>query len=299
MLTIITPTYLPDIHRFEILRESIKRNCPDIHQLAIVDYRHISEFGDRFGREKNLTLVSTREVLPGDLFRQVQLRNSWLWRGVERVAWNLWLDSDAIRGWKIQQIAKIHALSEISSENGIFLDSDVLVCRAVTDSQFVQNGNTLLLESSAENGEDFGLDIATYAVMRHPLHQVRQMRNFVHVGATFKKRTAKSLLDVGNLKNGGKFEQAFLRQPLPSEYNMLGYVATVHEAYDGYCKASFDPRNLTAELRHPEQLRTTSPMSLFNCHDEKPDALFMLLQSNLNIDPQIYKAAALHFLSRY
>lgn len=295
--TLITPTYLPDIERFSILRESIKRFYPSANHLTIIDYRHASEFRDRFGSESGLTLVSSKEILPRNLVRQIQFRNGFLWRGVERVAWKLWLESNSIRGWKIQQLAKIHALAEISTENGVFLDSDVFICREVSDSTFTKDSSTIILESKARNAEDYSLDVATYILLKERLHTITELKNFIHVGATFKKRSAKTLLAIANAKNNGKFEQAFLEQPLPSEYNMLGHIASNHEAYDGYSRSCSDPRKLTIELRHREQLETTSVKHLLESKKDNSEAIYALLQSNLNIDPSTYQNAALNFIN--
>ena len=296
-ITLITPTYLPDIERFAILRESIKKFYPGASHLSIVDYRHMGEFRDRFEFEAGLTLVSSKEVLPLSLVKQMQFRDGFLWRGVERVAWKLWLDSSAIRGWKIQQLAKIHALAAISTENGVFLDSDVFICRKISDPNFLNNKNTILLESKATNAEDYSLDVATYIVLKERLHNIIEMKNFIHVGATFKKRTARTLLAIANAKSNGRFEKKFLEQPLPSEYNMLGRVASKYEEYDGYLKYCFDPRGLTIELRYVEQLCKTSAAHFLENQMGSREAIYALLQSNLNIDPAEYKAAALGFIN--
>lgn len=295
-ITVITPSYLPDIERFAILRESIKTFYPNSNHLAIIDYRHLSEFNERFGSESGLTIISSKEILPRALVRQMQLRNGFFWKGVERIAWKLWLESNAIRGWKIQQIAKIHALSEISTEIGVFLDSDVFIYRTLSDSNFTKADSTILLESDAKNAEDYSLDVATYVVLKEKLHKVTELKNYIHVGATFKKRTAKNLLSVANARCNGRFEQVFLEQPLPSEYNMLGHIASNYEEYDGYLRSNFDPRSLTIELRHREQLQSTSVTHLLENSQVNQDAVYALLQSNLSIDPATYQTAALNLI---
>lgn len=295
----ITPTYLPDIDRFSLLRKSINVFSKNINHIALVDYKHYSQFSERFGRDDNLTLVSTKDVLPASLNSQLRLRDSVLWRGIERVAWRLWMNPGALRGWKIQQLAKIHALSELSEDVGVFLDSDIFLCQPTDHSFFLPEGNVMLFESAAISAEEVGLDIATYLLLKEKISSIKEYNNFIHVGATFKKVTAENLLKKANAANNGKFDFNFLQHELPSEYNLLGIVAKKYENYVGYSKYHKNPRDLLFDVRYDFNISDDICNKISSLKENSGNARFALIQSNLSIDPSVYSSSVLDFINSY
>lgn len=112
---LITPTYLPDLHRAELLVESVQRCAPGLTHYLIVDHRdlrHFRHLGDR------ATIVTSEDLLPWWIHRLPGRRSVWLS-----------LRSRPSRGWIVQQIRKIAAASQIASDVSIFCDSDLAFIR--------------------------------------------------------------------------------------------------------------------------------------------------------------------------
>jgi hypothetical protein len=295
-IVIITPTYRPDIDRFAILRDSIARFAPELPHLAIVQTEHLPLFLDRFSNESNLEIISTADVLPRTLERIRRAHGRFLWKIVERFAWRLYLDPDVARGWKVQQLTKIHALSNISQKSAVFLDCDSLFIRRTSAEDYFQDGRTIILESIAASAEEIALDIATYMLTRTPLNRIRQYMNYVHVGATFNKSTAGKLIDVLSGYNKGHFESAFLQHQLPSEFNLLGFVARNIEEYNDYFIFQGEPRKLTLDVRYKEDID-----NMDICIEQemnKKEKRYFLFQSNLEMDTERYRSQVEKLLKR-
>lgn len=295
-ITFITPTYSQDIERFSLLRKSIDIFAENIKHIAIVQTEHLALFRERFEKSSNLELVPTSEVLPKKLESIRRLHGTLIWKIIERGAWRLFLDPNVVRGWKVQQLTKIHALSTISQDAAVFLDSDCLLIKDTTADDYFADNKTILLESLAANGEDIALDIATYLLAKIPLNTVSTFRNYVHVGATFNKATAKLLIKELSRLNNNNFESAFLQHQLPSEYNMLGFVARNIEKYAGYAPCKSDPRELTVDIRYKEDIGKFD--KTFNRIDTKQNERYFLFQSNLGINASEYKKQLLARVSK-
>lgn len=294
-IAIITPTYSGDIDRFDFLRRSIVQFAPGIPHLAIVQTEHMPLFTDRFSGQKNLEIISTADVLPKKLEWVRRAHGQFIWRIVERVAWRLYLDPNVVRGWKVQQLTKIHALRNISQKAAVFIDSDSLFITETNPDDYFKDGKTIILESSALSGEDISLDIATYMLLKKPLNTVQNYMNYVHVGATFNKATAHHLFNKLLECHSGGFESAFLQHQLPSEYNLLGYVAKNIENYEDYSLYLGDPRMLTFDIRYKKDLNDLDNYAGLKINDI--GKRYLLFQSNLGVNTEQYKSKILDFLA--
>lgn len=119
--TLITPTYLPDLARAELLVESVQRCCPGLAHHLIVDHRDLKHFrhlGDR------ATIITSEDLLPWWMHRLPGRRSLWLS-----------LRSRPSRGWVVQQIRKIAAAAQIGADVSIFCDSDVAFVRTFRPSR--------------------------------------------------------------------------------------------------------------------------------------------------------------------
>ena len=74
-VTFVTPTYAGDFERFCLQQESIERLEINIPQVAVVQDEDRALF-DRLTYRKNLTIVSTRDVLPAAIESR-RLRKHW------------------------------------------------------------------------------------------------------------------------------------------------------------------------------------------------------------------------------
>ncbi|MGF1526908.1 MAG: DUF6492 family protein [Candidatus Competibacterales bacterium] len=115
--TLITPTYAPDFERAELLCRSVDRFVADCREhLLVIDRRDQALFRPLAG--DNRRLVIKEELLPPWLHPPlVGRRWWWSWRTLP------------VRGWIVQQIAKLSMGSVCEGELLVFADSDVAFVR--------------------------------------------------------------------------------------------------------------------------------------------------------------------------
>ena len=276
-ICLLTPSYAGDLQRFSLLRRSVTTFAPGIPHIAIVNSEDFREFADRFRREPGLDLVATSDVLPASIERRRRRRSgpSWLARG--------WLGQRTIKGWYAQQIAKIFALASCRYEAAVFLDSDVFVCRPLSGDYFYVNGSLKLFRRRASNAEQLDYDVATHDILGNPLHTITELYDYIFSPSCFRKSSAVSLLeefDRRGLARRERWMRRFLREKRPSEYNLLGYAATVLEGLAGYHLIECDPEELHHSIRYPEdRLRVVEEIESMRTLS-KP---FALIQSTLGI----------------
>ncbi|MCE1272421.1 MAG: hypothetical protein LWW88_12880 [Acinetobacter sp.] len=64
---LITPTYFGDIDQFAILRKTILAFAPQYKHLVIVESEDFSIFNENFGRDKNIEIIKTADILPSEI----------------------------------------------------------------------------------------------------------------------------------------------------------------------------------------------------------------------------------------
>lgn len=248
-ICILTPTYAGDLQRFALLRRSLATFAPGIAHIAVVNSEDLGLFADRFRGEPALELVATRDVLPASIERRRRKRSgpSWLAQG--------WLRQRTIKGWYAQQLAKIFVLASCRYDAAAFVDSDVLVCRPLSADYFYVDGSLKLFRQRASNAEQLDFDVATHDILGNPLHTVTELYDYIFSPCCFRKSTAISLLEEFGRRGLARRERwirRFLREKRPSEYNLLGYAATVLERGAGYHLIECDPQDLHHSIRYPE-----------------------------------------------
>lgn len=273
-ICIITPSHIGDIDQFSILRRSIELFAPDLPHIAIVSSEDCNQFRDRFGDQVNLQIVSTREVLP----RSVEQRRrksgpSWL------AGWPF--RGRRISGWHSQQLVKLYALADCSYEAAAFFDSDVFFCRPVSADYFHGGERLKLFRRRALDAEALDFDIATHEILGNPLHQVTQLYDYIFAPACFRKSSARNLLAELDRRWSSKWLRRFLAQKRPSEYNLLGYAATVLEGGAGYHLVECNPDDLHHSVRFPEdRARLAEEIAQMRLRPKD----FALIQSSLRIE---------------
>jgi hypothetical protein len=272
----LTPSHSGDIQRFSLLRRSLRMFAPGIPHIAIVNTEDLRQFAERFRDEPDLELVTTREVLPASIERRRRKSGpSWRARG--------WRRQRVIKGWHAQQIAKIRALAACRYDAAVFVDSDVFVCQPLSPDYFYVNGSLKLFRQPATNAEQLDFDIATHDILGNPLHTVIELYDYIFSPACFRRSSAVSLLEEFGRRGLGRRERwirRFLREKRPSEYNLLGYAASVLEGLAGYHLQQCDPADLHHSIRYPQdRQRLGEELELMRLRP-KP---FALVQSNLGI----------------
>lgn len=271
---IVTPTYIGDIDQFSMLRRSINLFARGVPHFAIVHTEDCLKFRKRFREEARLEIIPTADVLPPAV--ELHRRKSgfkWFtgrWKHGQLL----------IKGWYAQQLAKIFFLAESHYDDVVFLDSDVFLCRPLEPNYFYDGGRLKLFRRRALNAESLAFDISTHEILGNPLHEITHLWDYVFHPACFKKSTAIALLEEFKRRKRSTWVRRFLAQRRPSEYNLLGYAATVLEFGEGYHLLECDPVDLHHSIRFPEdRVRLTEEIAQMQAEPKQ----FALIQSTLKI----------------
>lgn len=127
-LTIITPSYGPDLELCRDLRASISRYAPQFEHRIIVPRSDMSEFASL---ERGPAAVhAVQEVMPAG-FWKIPLLNAWL---------NVRAPIPPVRGWIAQQIVKLAAVAATDTDIALIVDSDVEFIRPFDATTFAPGG---------------------------------------------------------------------------------------------------------------------------------------------------------------
>ena len=137
--TLVTPTYLPDLARCELLVESVQRCSPGLTHHLIVDHRDLPHFRHLADRT---TIITSEDLLPWWVRRMPGPKSVWLS-----------LRSRPTRGWIVQQVLKIAAASQLDADVSMFCDSDVAFIRPFAPEMVVDNGSVALVDVEFVNDE--------------------------------------------------------------------------------------------------------------------------------------------------
>src|ERR1700733_2014461 len=124
---IVTPTYLPDLKRCELLVESLDRTTPHVPHYLIVDRRDRAAFKHLEGRRRHLVESET-------------LLGKWIWRMPGRKSFWVSLKALPVRGWIVQQILKIAAIEAVPEQTLVFCDSDTAFFRRFDHKDLLVDG---------------------------------------------------------------------------------------------------------------------------------------------------------------
>jgi Family of unknown function (DUF6492) len=277
----LSTTFAPDIERFALLRRSIEQFASDIPHIAIVNTEDVRKFTKRFGSNPALQVVSSAEILPRDVERRRRKSGpKWIT--------GKWPRGGLIKGWHAQQLMKLFALAELPYEAAVFIDSDVFVCKPLDREYFYTSGRLKLFRRLASNAEGFDFDISTHDILCNPLSEITRLYDYIYSPACFRKSSAVALLSELERRHESRWLRRFLEQRRPSEYNLLGYAATVLEQRNGYHLLECEPDELHHSIRFPEDRKHFAREIETMIRQPKP---FALVQSTLGIEPQIISEA--------
>jgi Family of unknown function (DUF6492) len=131
----VTKSYGPDFERCELLCRSIETLAPGRRHWVIVDSHDLAAFQ---GLESATTrIVTTEELLP----RRVRRFD------IHRLGKNVWLGAGMrpMRGWLVQQLAKL-AIAFVANEDVlVHADSDVALIRPFREARLTDAGGSLRL----------------------------------------------------------------------------------------------------------------------------------------------------------
>jgi hypothetical protein len=131
----VTKSYAPDLERCELLCRSIEVLAPSTRHWIIVDSRDLKAF--RSLESPTTQVVTTEELLP----RRVRRFD------VYGVGKNIWLGArmPPMRGWLVQQLAKLAIAFHAQEDVLIHADSDVALIRPFRDAALTDARGSLRL----------------------------------------------------------------------------------------------------------------------------------------------------------
>jgi uncharacterized protein DUF6492 len=127
-MTVITPSYAPDLELCRDLRASLDRCAPGVEHRIIVPRPDLPDFASL--ARGCATVEDVREVMPGG-FAKLPFPNAWL---NVRAPW------PPVRGWIAQQIVKLAAVAATTTDIALVVDSDVVFVRPFDASTFAPGG---------------------------------------------------------------------------------------------------------------------------------------------------------------
>jgi Family of unknown function (DUF6492) len=222
-VTFVTPSYAADIERFSLQRESIERCGIEIPQVALVNHEDVSLF-ERIPFKKNLTIISTREILPPRIERR---RLAW---GARRREPRYWLGLNPIHGWMLQQLLKLAAPAVVQTEGLICLDSDTLFVNNVCDQDFYsEDGRLHLYETEDIDAEMAEWYIKSLRFLGLPV-QEQPLRRFTHSPVPFHRDVLLAMHEFIEKRHGKHWMEAMLDAEQIFEYSTYGAFATYIDA---------------------------------------------------------------------
>jgi hypothetical protein len=205
---VVTPTYLPDLRRCELLAESLDRSAPHVPHYLIVDRRDRQAF-NHLQRGKRQLVES--EALVGN----------WMWRMPGRSSFWLSLKAPPVRGWIIQQILKIGAIEAIPERTLVFCDSDTAFLRHFDRENLLVNGKVGLLDVEFCNDSTRRWTATARRLLGLSPHDGGYR---THVGnmICWNRETVKAMQQRIESSTGLKWQVALARTPSFSEYMLYG-----------------------------------------------------------------------------
>lgn len=124
-LTIVTPSYRQDLELLRDQHQSILRHTPpDVRHVVVVPRRDRALFARL--PSTRIDLLTVDEIVPRR-FIGVPAANLWV---------NTYRPWPPVRGWVMQQVAKIAAILRAPTRTVLMLDSDILLVKDIDEQSF-------------------------------------------------------------------------------------------------------------------------------------------------------------------
>jgi hypothetical protein len=214
----VTKTYAPDLERCRLLCRSIRQFAPESSHWVIVDARDRAAFGELEGARTHI--VTTEELLPRSLRR---LDLPVLGRGK-----NIWLGRNArpLRGWLVQQMAKLAIAFTATEDVLIHADSDVVLVRPFREDVLRNDDGSLRLYCIPTAVHDgMTTHIRWHRVAEQLLGiELRPLPlpDFVGGLIPWRRETVLALLQHVEARSGQEWMAALARASEMSEYTLYG-----------------------------------------------------------------------------
>lgn len=274
---IVTPTFLPDLVRCELLAESLDRTAPHLPHYLIVSRRDRPAFSHLVRGRRRLIEA---ETLLGKRFWQMPTR---------KVLW-LSLRTPPVRGWIMQQILKIAAIDVIPERTLVFCDSDTAFFRRFDRDDLLVEGKVGLFDVDFISDESRRWTATARRLLGLPPHDGGYRQHIGHL-ICWNRETVKAMRQRIETSTGTDWEIALARTLSFSEYMIYGTFVREVLGYDAVDHAPSTVRlfkatwNLTIE--------TDADIDGFFANFD-PRTVAVMVHSKDGIDPARYR----HHLER-
>jgi hypothetical protein len=205
---VVTPTFLPDLARCELLAESIDRTAANVPHYLIVDRRDRSAFQHlENGRRR---LIESERIL-----------GKWIFRLPGRKGFWVSFRAPPVRGWIVQQILKIGVVDFVPERTLVFCDSDTAFFRHFDRDNLLVDGKIGLLDVDFNNDVSRRW-IATARLLLGLSSHDGGYRNYVGNMICWNRETVKAMQRRIEWSTGINWQVALARSISFSEYMIYG-----------------------------------------------------------------------------
>ncbi|CAG1022311.1 hypothetical protein MTYM_01623 [Methylococcales bacterium] len=286
-----TPSYIGDIERVYLLRESIRHFVKEsLPHYLIVPKQDYQTFRDKFSLDKNVIILKQNDYV-ADYFY-----STFLYRLLNRIApqqsWRLHTQSGR-PGWIVQQIVKLSLPDIIDEDAAFIIDSDVFFIRPFSIHEIVSQSpdeRILMRRQSTDqrlihekhiqrSREILGLETGTAEF------------NYMSWPAIFYKDWVKNLQSYLEKKNDCHWQYTLFEANTISEYSIYGvYIDEV---------AKFKNCKIIATPLHQGIWSYEDFIDFINRKTSYgADKVCIVIQSNLDISVEQYKKHFYSFLNK-
>jgi hypothetical protein len=266
---VVTPTFLPDLARCELLAESLDRTLPDASHYLIVDRRDRAAFQHlQRGRRR---LIDAEEIL-----------GKWIKRMPGRQGYWLSLKAPPVRGWIMQQIKKIGAIEVIPERTLVFCDSDTAFFRPFGREDLLVNGKIGLLDVDFNNESTRRWTTTARRLLGLPASD-GDYRNHIGYLVCWNRETVKAMQQRIEMSTGLNWQVALSRTLTFSEYMIYGIFVREVLGYE-----AVDHAPSTVPLIKPAFGLSTAAIETFFT-DFDPRTVGVMIHSKDGIDVSRYR----------
>jgi hypothetical protein len=214
-LTLVTPTYGPDLQLCSQLVESVRRFvAPGVTHLVLPDARDLTLF--RPLDSADTRVIAKEEFMPRGFHRLPRL-NAWVHPRLRR----------PVGGWLMQQLVKLNAARMIDSRCLLFVDSDVAFVRPVTARTFVDGAHSGVrtYKSPAGITADMTAHLTWSAAAEDLLgvgHRVAPLPDYISQLVSWDGAQARAMLDRIEAQTGRPWYVSVAARRGVSEYLLYG-----------------------------------------------------------------------------
>jgi Family of unknown function (DUF6492) len=217
----VTVSYGPDRDRCALLSRSLEMFAPTGEHWIIVDRADLPLF--RSLGNGRTTLVETEELLPVWL-RRLNLRRLGLRS-------NIWIQTRGkpVRGWLLQQLAKLALAEQLTTDVLVHVDSDVVLVRPFRISQLADRAGRVRLYERSEGVYETLPDLVLWHRSAEELLGIRPSQlplpDYITSFVPWKRQNAVSLLEHVETVAGRHWLRAVAAAWNVSEYILYGRFA--------------------------------------------------------------------------